>query len=60
MSDFRARAEKVQNEPGTFYCAREEISKSVGYGLEGYKSHLKGSYWPDLSLCQNNDRKLTS
>lgn len=38
MSDFRARAEKIQNEPGTFYCAREEISKSVGYGLEGRKS----------------------
>ena len=47
MSDFRARAEKVQNEP---YCAREEISESVGYGLEGHKSRLKGSYWPDLSL----------
>lgn len=50
MSDFRARAENVQNEPGTYYCGREEISTSVGYGLEGHKTHLKGSYWPDLSL----------
>ena len=27
MSDFRARAENVQNELGTFYCGRDEISK---------------------------------
>lgn len=50
MSDFRARAENVQNEPGTFSCVREEISKSVRYGLEGHKTHFKGSYWPDLSF----------
>ena len=50
MSDFRARAENVQNESGTYYCGREEISKSVGYGLEGHKTHLRGSYWPGLSL----------
>lgn len=58
--DFRARAENVQNEPGTFYCVREEISKVLCMGWR-HKTH----FWRVLTgqiyhlHYQNNDSKLT-
>lgn len=43
MFDFRAGAEKVQDEPGTFFLPeKKEISKSDGYMLAGTQESLEG------------------
>lgn len=62
MVEWRANAEKRQDEPGASYSAKETILKKIKrWACQTEESTQKGSQWPKLEqFVQNNNAKINN